>query len=116
MAPTLCVSAIKNEMTDTLRVLHGVGYRDRAALRNAKQGKTFESRRIDDRLEITHESVEGDVEDIPVRQARTAFVVAQERVVAAQRLDPVLPDRARKVEFQMIEPIGGFHQRRPGAD
>ena len=50
--PAARVAAVEDEAADALGMPHGVGDRDRRALRHAEQGEAVDARRVDDRLEV----------------------------------------------------------------
>src|SRR6184192_2512246 len=89
-----------------------VGNRDSAALRNPKQRKSLYSGRLNNAFEVAYEAVERNVIELPIRQAVAARVVPDQPVVGGEDMQQVTPDRALPVIFEMIEPIGGFDQRR----
>ena len=68
-----------------------------------------------DRLEIAHPDFERQFRDVPIRQSAAALVVAHERVIARQRLDPMPPHRVGKIVLEMVHPVGGLDQRRAAA-
>src|SRR5215510_693791 len=91
---------------------HRVGNRDRAALRNPKQRKPLHSGRLDNAFEVAYKSVERNVIELPIGQAVAARIVPDQPVFGGEDMQQVTPDRALPVVFEMIEPIGGFDQRR----
>src|SRR5437868_6609957 len=100
-------------MRDAFRMANRIGDRYRASLRNAKQGETLETCRIDNGFEIADESFERNLLDLPIREAVSASVVADQRVVARQLAIKMPPDRALEVKFEMRHPIAGLDERRP---
>src|SRR5215467_12707186 len=89
-----------------------VGNRDGAALRNPKQRKLLYSGRLDNAFEVAYEGVERNVIELPIGQAVAARIVPDQPVLGSEDMQQVTPDRALPVIFEMIEPIGGFDQRR----
>ena len=51
-------TAIQHKVADSLRMTHGIGHRDRRALRDAEKREAVHFRRIDDRLEVAHPGLE----------------------------------------------------------
>jgi len=105
-------AAVQDQVADALGVTHGVGDRDRCALRDAEQRKALEPGGIDHRLEVGDPGVERERGDGPVRQAAAARIVANEGAAGRKTEQDVVPHRAAPVEVEMVEPVGGLDQRR----
>ena len=108
-------AAVEHEAADALRVLRGVGDRDRRAHRQAEQREALEPESVDDGLEIRHEHVEREVADLAIGEAAAAAVVHDIAVAPGELLAPVRRQRARRVVLDVREPRPGADQRRPTA-
>jgi hypothetical protein len=77
-----------------------------------QQVELVEPQAIGDALEVVDEGLERQIGRVPVRQPVAALVIPDQRPAGAKFLDPVPPQRAVPIIFQMVEPIGGLDQRR----
>ena len=110
--PPPCEGAAKDQVTDLLRIAHRIGDRDGAALRDAEQGKPFQSNGLDHSLKVTPEGIEGEIPDVPVRETVAARVISDELVLGGNRLKQRPPDRIFPVVLEMVQPIGRLHEWR----
>ena len=74
------IAAVQHQPRNPLGMLHREGHAHRRALRNPQQRKTLQLQRIHHRLQVAHPAVHVVVRHIPVRQARPARVIADQRV------------------------------------
>ncbi len=116
LAPAARVTAIQHEVRDAFGMAHSIGDRHGAALGNTQERKPVEPRRVDDRLEVAHERIQGDVIDIPIGKTIATLVVTDQPASRRQRSKKVAPDGALPIVFEMIEPICRLHQRHTLAD
>ena len=63
-------------------------------------------------FEILDEGCEAQVGDVPIRQAASALVVADESTALSDLGEAVAPDRAVPVELEMGKPVRCLQQRR----
>jgi len=103
--------AVENKMRYAFRVTDRMGNRNGAALRYSKQRKAVDTGSVDNRLKISHPSVEGDLIDIPVGHAVAASIIADERVIEGQPANDVSPDRAFPIIFEVIQKVCRLDQR-----
>jgi hypothetical protein len=68
-------------MRNPLRMADGIGNRYGAALRRPDERKTSETGGIGDRLHVAHPGIEGQLLNIPIRQAVAARVVSDKNVI-----------------------------------
>src|SRR5215207_10134822 len=94
----------------------GIGDGDGATLRHAEQLEFLQSLRFDDGLEILDPRLKRIGRRRPVRQSAAPLVVPDVGMVLRQRLQPVRPDRASRILFDMAEPVSSAQQWRPAAD
>src|SRR5262249_50937858 len=118
--PTLASAAgkpaIEDEAAYTPRVAHRIGNRDGTALRHPEQRKLGHVDRINDGLEIAHESIEGNVVHLPVREPVAAGVVADQSMLGGNLAQQVAPDWALPIVFEVIEPVRGLYHHRTVAN
>lgn len=89
----------------------GVGHGRRAALGDAEKDEPIHSGGVHDGLEVGHEGLERELAHAPVREPVAALVVADEPMVAAELGEPMAPDRALPVAFEMVQPVGRLDDR-----
>src|SRR6266404_972461 len=99
LAPSPGIAAVENEPGHSLGVKNRIGDGDGAALGNPEQRESLEAGRVHYRFEIAHEGFEGDVGDVPVREAVAARVVADEPVRGGDFVEQVAPDRTFPIVF-----------------
>ena len=63
-------------------------------------------------VEVFDQSVERKIRDIAVRQARAPGIISDERMPFDERVEPMPPDGAVPIEFQMREPVIDPDERR----
>src|SRR5262249_9714316 len=71
---------------------------------------------LDNRFEITDESLKRDIVNIPVRETIAPGVISNEPASARQSAKHVPPDRTVPIVFQMIKPVRCLDQRRAFAN
>ena len=71
---------------------------------------SLDARGGDHGLEVLDPAVEREVADVPVGHPAAALVVAHEAEVVAEEADPVAPDRALPVVFEVAQPVRGLDQ------
>ena len=85
----------------------------RRSLRNAEQARTAPTDSCRDNcFQILDPSRERKIADVPVSHSAATFIVTHEVKVITEEADPVAPDRALPLEFEMSHPVRGFDQRR----
>jgi len=89
-------------MGDALGVPNRVGDRYGAALGDAEQRETIDTRGIDDGFEVANEVIEGDVGHLAIGKTVAPRIVADEGVLTGQLAVKMPPDRAFQVEFEMV--------------
>ena len=89
--------------------------RNGAALRDSKQDKAVEPAGLDHAFEVSDEGFEGRILAGRVGQAIQSPVITQKSEAAGECIDPVSPNRAFPVEFEMRHPMRRTHDRRPGS-
>jgi len=109
------VGAEQHEMRDALRIARRIFDRDRPALRVAEEPEALESGGVDDRFQIVDVVLEAALAHVPVRQAASARIHAHQRAAVRELFDPRTPQRALAFVFQVGQPVGRAHQRRPVA-
>ena len=70
-------------MRHALGVFDRIADRNRAALGDAQQREALDASGVDDGFQVVHERLEGNVLDLPIRQAVAACVVSDQRTTRA---------------------------------
>src|SRR5262249_41411976 len=110
------VGPVEQQPGDTLGVPDRVGHAHRGPLRNAEQGeRRLDPGRVHDRLQVLHPILEGHVAHGAVRHPASALVVAQEPEVPGEEADPMPPDRALPLVFEVGQPVRGLDHNGAGA-
>ncbi|HEX5628109.1 MAG TPA: alpha/beta hydrolase, partial [Usitatibacteraceae bacterium] len=74
--------------------------------------EAFEAGGIHHRFQVAHPGFEGDVRHVAIGEPAAALVHAQQPVIARERLDPRLPDRALPLVLEMGQPVRRPDERR----
>ena len=69
---------------DPIRKARRIGDSNHCAARESKEFETMETSRLDDGLEILDKSIEGEFDAVPIRQAASALVEPDQRVMSSQ--------------------------------
>jgi hypothetical protein len=96
-------------MPDGIRNRHG------AALRESEQRETVEPGGVGDRFHIAYPGIEGNLVNVPVRQAITARIVSDKGVILGKSKEEMLKNRQLPIIFEMTEPMRRPQQRRSAA-
>ena len=107
--------AIQNKVRHAFRVPQRVGDGHGAALGYSQEREALDADHIDDRLEIGHPRVEGELIDVPVGHAITSRVVTNQRVLARQPAKDMAPNWAFPIVFKVVHPVTGLDQEPPAA-
>ena len=75
---------MQNKMRDPARVSDHIFNGDGAPLGDSEKRKPFYSRRLDDRFQIANERVERNIVHVPIRQAVSSRVIADEPVIPGE--------------------------------
>ena len=102
-------------MRDPLGMAHGVRDGNRSPLGDAEQRVLLQVEGIDHRLEILLEVREGDARHVPVGQAVTAAIVADQPYPLREKAVQRAPELHVPIELEVVEPRGRPHHRRPAA-
>src|SRR5690606_33812046 len=114
--PSLRVGTIENQARDIVGVRDGIPNGGSTALGNAKQDEWLARLgSLDDLLEVFDRTIQRELVDVPIAHAAAAVVIADEARMTGEELDPVSPDGAVQLVFQMREPVRHLHDRRPVA-
>ena len=103
-------------MRNPLRMTCRIGDRRHGAFRATHQRKSIETERVNHRLEIANERIDGKVGIVPIRKTVAALVVVNEGVILGKLFGPVSPNRAFPAEGDMAKPVRRPHQRRAVAN
>src|SRR5215510_314970 len=85
---------------------------DGAALGDTKKRKFFDTCSVDYGFQVANKCLEGDLLNVPIREAVATFVIADKAVIFGQSSEDVTPSRTLPVVFEMVEPVRCFDQRR----
>ncbi len=110
------IRTVQNQMGNALRMASGVGNGDGAALRMAEEGEFFQAGGVDNGFQIVDPGFERNILDVPFGEAVGAAVVADDALAVGEIPHPVVPDGAFPFEIEMVETVGDFDERVPGAD
>src|SRR5262245_64569856 len=102
-------------MRDALRMAHGVLDADRTALRDAEEREALDADCVDYCFQIRDLRRQPKVGDLPVGQPAAPRIVANELPATRKVAEPVAPDRALPVEFEVRQPVRSLDERRTGA-
>src|SRR5262249_10526016 len=94
------------------RVPRRVLDRDRATLTGGNQGEPLDRDRFDNSFEITHPRLKREIVHVTVREPTTARIVAQDSVLARERVKPRPPRKAAPLVLKMRSPGRRHDQRR----
>src|SRR6266849_1571299 len=103
-------------MRDAFGVANGVSDGNGAALRVTEQGKFSQAGGIDNGFQIVDPGFKRNILDVPFGEAVGAAVVAHDALAVGEIPHPVVPDGAFPFEIEMVETVGDFDERVPGAD
>src|SRR5262245_12334782 len=67
---------------------------------------------IDHRLQITLESCEGNVDDVPIREAKASTIIANELKALGEKMAKRCPDGTMPVALEVAEPGRNEYERR----
>jgi hypothetical protein len=105
------VAAVQHHARDALRVLHRVAHARGRALRDAQQrDRKGWRRRVDDRFEILEPPRFRQVGRVPIRHPAPPLVVADEAKMRGEEVDPVPPDGALPLVFEVREPVRRLYE------
>ena len=93
-----------------------VSNRDGAALRMAEEGEFIQASGVDHGFEIVDPGFEGNVFDIPFREAIGAAVIANDALAVGQVAHPVAPDGTLPFKIEVVETVGDFDDGIAAAD
>ena len=110
--PAAPVGAGEDQVRNPLRVTDRVGDGDRTALRHPEQREPLDTDRVHDELEVVDPGVEAEVVHVPVGQAAPTLVVADQPVPLGEAVEPVRPDRAVPLQFEVGQPVRRLDQWR----
>src|SRR5262249_46174712 len=69
---------------------------------------------VDDSLEVPDPYIQREVGDVPIRESAPALIVAHELPFPREPLEQRTPDGRPPVVLDVIQPVGGLHQRWTG--
>ncbi len=110
------IRSVQHELFHAFGMARRVGDRDGTALRHAEKREAREARGICYCFEVADPVVERESRDIAIRQAATARIVAEERVVPGKLFQPRDPHGGRSVEFHVREPRADLQHGRSSAE
>src|SRR5262249_29789098 len=87
------------------------GDRDRGTLSVAEQRETMKIERVGHGLEIAHEGFERKVVGVPIGEAGSALVVADQAELSLQSRQQRLPHLALPIELDVVHPIRDLNDR-----
>lgn len=110
------MSFLDDEPRDTIGMpdRKGHGYPG-AGPRHAEQRESLDRRRRRHGLEVGDVILERECDTVPVGQAAATPVETDQRVVTAEQREPWVPDRALRIELEMMDPMLDPDERRPGS-
>src|SRR5208282_2782795 len=109
-------AAVQNQMRYPFWMPDGIGNRHGAALRKSEQRKTAEPGGVSDGFHVAHPRIEGNLVDVPIRQAVAARVVSDQSVILGKPKKEMPRNRQLPIIFEVTKPMRRPQDGRPGTD